>query len=343
MRDHNFLRFVSLPDPNETVVEELMALTPGNPFTTPAYLRSKVALRFRPWLLGIKSAEGELVAGCLAFLTPNPLIPVLKLPSMPALGPGGPKLFWESVIDFCNKLDLCGLSINTAASPPDKIPRLSGERSRRSRSEYILDLDDENLLGKMSGNHRRNIKRSQKHNITLERSRNEKACREHAQLLNASMERRRNRGESINSQGDFRRTLPYLTQGAGELFRAVSGGQVLSSILVLLSPTGAYYQSAGTNAEGMARGACHFLIYETAKILQAAKKQQFNLGAAEPQNLGLHQFKAGFGTRRVELEAAEIVLGSGIRNDLWDTLRSIRRGCQHLARCLGPLSAGRLF
>ena len=39
--------------------------------------------------------------------------------------------------------------------------------------------------------------------------------------------------------------------GAGEIFQAVVDGQVLSTILVLLSRDAGYYHSAGTSAEGM--------------------------------------------------------------------------------------------
>jgi lipid II:glycine glycyltransferase (peptidoglycan interpeptide bridge formation enzyme) len=96
--------------------------------------------------------------------------------------------------------------------------------------------------------------------------------------------------------------------GAGELFQVTAGGRILSSILVLLAARGGYYHSAGTRPEGMSCGASHFLVSEIAAALQAAGLTRFNLGGVSGTGTGLEQFKHGFGTTRVELQAVECEL-----------------------------------
>lgn len=124
------------------------------------------------------------------------------------------------------------------------------------------------------------------------------------------MERREQRGESVPSvQPDpFDRAL--LVSRAAELFQAYDGTSVLSSILVLRAPLGAYYQSAGTSPEGMELGASQFLISSVAAILQGEGMHLFNLGGAGDESPGLQRFKSGFGAHPVPLEAATFVFGS---------------------------------
>ena len=119
------------------------------------------------------------------------------------------------------------------------------------------------------------------------------------------MMRRRERGEQVPAvmASQLAEVSALTAHGAGEIFQAVVDGQVLSSILVLLSRDAGYYHSAGTSAEGMACGASHVLVHDIAMALQAASKQQFNLGGVSEPGSGLDQFKRGFGSRRVELDA----------------------------------------
>lgn len=332
--------FFAEPAPSPATLGALTALAPANPFVTPAYLKSREALGRQSWILGLKSQE-MITAGCAAFLKPHPLAPSLHVPSAPLLSGSDARLFWKGLVHFCTKTGVWSLSVNTSASS-GSIPVLTGEVSRRSRYEYRLDLKESDLRKRVSAHHRRNIKRAQRAGVALDRTSSEEACREHVGLLKASMERRRKRGEDVrNSDAD--KILPYLRECAGELFRAVAHGKVLSSILVLMAPQGGYYQSAGTSSEGMACGASHFLVYQIAKTLQAENKERFNLGGAQLENQGLRQFKAGFGAESAALEAAEIVLGGKMRKQLLDRVRSIRSGCQNVARYLRSVSLNQPF
>jgi hydrogenase/urease accessory protein HupE len=73
----------------------------------------------------------------------------------------------------------------------------------------------------------------------------------------------------------------------------------------------------------MSSGASHFLVLETALLLQSEGKEVFNLGGA--QEAGLQRFKAGFGAKQVTLEAAEFDLESGVTRQAKRAVRLLRR------------------
>jgi lipid II:glycine glycyltransferase (peptidoglycan interpeptide bridge formation enzyme) len=110
--------------------------------------------------------------------------------------------------------------------------------------------------------------------------------------------------------------LTYVQQGAGNIVQAVKGDRILSSALVLKAEQGAYYQSGGTSAEGMACGASHYLLVEIARALQQAGMRSFNLGGTRDASSGLALFKSRFGARVVKLESATFHVGSGSA-DAW--------------------------
>jgi hypothetical protein len=116
-----------------------------------------------------------------------------------------------------------------------------------------------------------------------------------------------------------------LQAGAGTLYQAVIGDQVLSSALVLKAARGAYYQSSGTSPDGMACGASHFLVCEIARTLRDEGMELFNLGGADPQNRGLWEFKSGFGAIPVPLESAGVWLGSTLTKKASTAVRLLRQ------------------
>jgi lipid II:glycine glycyltransferase (peptidoglycan interpeptide bridge formation enzyme) len=140
--------------------------------------------------------------------------------------------------------------------------------------------------------------------------------------MKASLERRAKRGEEVEISQQHAWLLALLTSRSGELFQAVHGGKVLSSILILRSSQGAYYQSAGTLPEGMKLGASPFLVSRVAAILKEEGARVFNLGGAGTDNPGLRRFKAGFGTREVALQAASFCPKSMIERKVYSALRS---------------------
>ncbi|MGI8764911.1 MAG: GNAT family N-acetyltransferase, partial [Gemmatimonadaceae bacterium] len=180
--------------------------------------------------------------------------------------------------------------------------------SRRARAEYVLNLQEP--LPRPSSNHKRNITRAQKAGVQVRRTRDRAALADHVNLMSAAMERREQRGEAVPTVHPSPFDSALLTCGAAELFQTHDGSSLLSSILVLRAPRGAYYQSAGTSPEGMEIGASQFLISSVASLLQEEGMHLFNLGGAGDESPGLQRFKAGFGAHPVLLEAASFVFGS---------------------------------
>jgi len=94
-------------------------------------------------------------------------------------------------------------------------------------------------------------------------------------------------GESIirDVQGKLPEWILFIETGAGELFQAVAGGEILSSAVVMRAAQGAFYESSGTSPEGMKCGASQFLIYSIARALREESIRTFNFGGrgAEPR------------------------------------------------------------
>ena len=187
----------------------------------------------------------------------------------------------------------------------------------------MLDLERENVLEGVSTQHRRNISRAVKAGLSIHRTREASACVQHLELMNASLERRAKRGEEVGiNRAAGASTWRCSPAGSGELFQAMHEGKVLSSILILRSSQGAYYESAGTLPEGMKLGASPFLVSRVAAILKQEGSLVFNLGGATDDNPGLQRFKAGFGTREIALEAASFCPKSVVERKFHSALRT---------------------
>ncbi len=313
------LEFAAQPDPSRQLCDELSGLLPQNPFATNVYLEARRRSGLRPWLLGLRQGDA-LAAGCLGFVDAGVLSRSLEIPSLLSAEEDGP--LWDGLMKWCREQRITRLVLDSFASAEVHIPKLPGETSRRERHEFVLDLRQGELRKGLSSNHQRNVKRARGAGMEVVRCVTAEACREHARVMGASLDRRRERGETVvESESQWLTAL--VEAGAGELFQARWQEEVVSSILILLASRGGYYQSAGTTPEGMSGGASHFLVFETAQLLQAAGLEVFNLGGA--QEAGLQRFKAGFGTKQVTLEAAEFDLESGVTRQAKRAVRLLRR------------------
>ena len=315
------VQFHATADPCEEDCEELSAQAPINPFCTFAYVQARRQMGFQPWLLSLRQ-DGKLIAGCTAFIKHRFFLRPCEIHSLPSVDDN--KVFWDGLLDFCRKQRVHRLQINTFASQEANIPALPGEISRKNRCEYILDLTQQDLLRRFSTNHKRNVKRAKKKGVQVECVVTRQACEEHGALMSASMQRRKSRGESVSDQIGSQSSIAYTGQGAGRIFRAILDGKVVSSVLVLSSPSGGYYQTAGTSPEGMASGASHFLVYEIAMRLQDESVVLFNLGGVEESGGGLERFKRGYDPRAVRLESAEFWLAGTLKRKLIKALRLLR-------------------
>jgi Acetyltransferase (GNAT) domain len=314
------LQFRAVLRPPLSLIEHLAACNPANPLHTSEYARAQESLGAKLCLLGLY-ADNQLVLGCLGFLSGWFLRRSLHIRSLPNLP--DPEIFWRGVLQSCRTLGAWRLQVDTYASSDAMIPQLPGELERRDRCEYVLDLGCESVLNGVSTQHRRNIGRARKAGLSIRRTREASACTKHLELMEASMERRASRGESVDlGQESARGPLALLASGSGEIFQAVAGEQVLSSIFVLRSSKGAYYQSAGTLPEGMKLGASPFLVSQVADLLKQEGALLFSLGGAGAESPGLQRFKAGFGAREVALQAASFCPKSVVERKFHGVLRS---------------------
>jgi hypothetical protein len=238
---------------------------------------------------------------------------------------GSETLFWNGIVDTCKRRRVTRLEVDSFASATTSIPPLPNETARHSRAEYVLDLVDGGAP-RLATNHRRGVTRARKSGLTIRRGTDVAAANAHDTLMQASMVRRAARGEAVDLVPHERTTRQILESGAGELFQAADArGTVMSSVLVLRSALGGYYQSAGTSPNGMECGASPFLIVAIAESLAAEGARVFNLGGAGDDNPGLQRFKAGFGARVVSLEAASCCPSGVWRASLADRARRLQQ------------------
>jgi hypothetical protein len=302
-------QFIDIPA-HGGIVSELGTLLPANPFAAASFFESKRQVGYATWVLGLRDDASRLDCGCGAFLRTGKLNRTLEILSLPAVG--ADSSFWDGLRKFCRYHGVTKLELGTFASPPGvEIPALGTQCTRRSRCEFVLDLEGD-LAAMLSTNHTRNVKRARKAGLAVTRTRSVEAAITHQALMSQSMARRRSRGENVGRIGPSREDIALLQSGAGELFQALRDATVLSSVLALRAPNGGYYQSAGTSPEGMAVGASHFLIHCIASQLRADGAQIFNLGGADEES-SLARFKQGFGASRVPLPSASCYIGPSWR------------------------------
>ena len=255
-----------------------------------------------------------MVSGCIGFLQGGPLTRRLEIVSAPLVSQ--PDLFWSGVRD---------MDIQSFGSDETDIPLLANQLFHRDRCEFLIDLTCSDPFDSMSKNHRRNINRAIKSEIGIQRKRQKSAVEHHLALINASLRRRKDRGEDVSIPNEKLFLEALLENRAAEIFQATNHDNILSSIMILRSENSVYYQSAGTSSAGMKIGASMFLIFEVAKIMKKEGVSMFNLGGAGPDEKGLQRFKQGFGTRKVRLEAATFSMVSPIKRRLREMTRSVFR------------------
>jgi len=244
-----------------------------------------------------------------------------------------PESFWDGLLRYCRQTRISNLMIQTYGSVQAKIPNLPGELWRASRWEFCIDLMRPDVTAQFGKEHRRLAKRADERGMQLRRSRNITALEEHLRVSQFSTARRRERGEEV-SDGGVKLMSALLESGCGELFQAVEGGRVLSSILVTKAEGGAYLHAAGTDSDGMKLGASHFLISKTAEILKQEGRTIFNLGGVNDLQSGLAAYKSHFGKVGNPLESAEFHLGTRLQKKLATVIHAIRTDPKSLKSAL---------
>jgi hypothetical protein len=306
---------------DESSLDGAAPTDPDNPFLVAPYLRAQLALGQGGWLLGVEDS-GVVQAAALCFLRSGRIRRSLTVPSSPPVAVDSP--FWSGLDAFCRERGITDLEISTFATPESVIPPMRGEAERIQRTEYALRLVGADLWAGVSKSHRDRIKKGRKNGLTVRREPSDAAIDAHVALHVTSMDRRKSRGEDVSLEFERSISAALLSAGAGELYQAMLGDHVASSLLVLRSRTGAYSESSGNSREGMNIGASHFLRYETALALQAEGIETFYLGGARAQEEGLRAYKSGFGTTPIETDAVTAYVGGRLRRGISTVVESIQ-------------------
>ena len=297
-------------NPSEKLCREVAALAPRNPFYAFEYVGCKRAAGFEPWML-LLYTDGQLVSGCPAFVRRGFLTRRLEVESSPVIPEPG--VFWQGLLELCRSSHISDFGIYNFASQTAEIPRLAGETWRAPRLEFVMELQGRDLWEQLDRGHRRRVNQARKAGITVIRTTNSHAWKEHISAVEASKHRREARGERLSEIRELGFLESLLHNGPGELFQAVLDGKVVSSDLVIKACRGVYALMGGTQPEGMALGAAHFLEFETMRQLQEEGFEVFNQGGARLDTKGLIEWKRGFRTTEIKLEAAEFCLGSRLK------------------------------
>jgi GNAT acetyltransferase-like protein len=310
-------------EPSDTELAAVEARAPTNPFSCARYAAARRA-RGSTIVLFANANATEKPATTIGYMRGHAISRILEITSAPDVAPECN--FWDGVLDFCRQHHVAEIEIDSYGSSQVSLPAWTTPSTLRERTEWVMQLTDVEAL-KLASNHRRNINKARKLGCTATHTTDQSATDTHVSLMNASMQRRSDRGESVPvlATDDTSDDRALLASGAARLYQASYLGNVVSSLMVLVSTGGAYYQSAGTSPEGMEIGASTFLISEAIRDLAQDGKKVFNLGGAGPESEGLRRFKAGFGAKPVALAAGVYQIASPMHRRLRTAIGLIRQ------------------
>jgi hypothetical protein len=325
-------RFESEVDPSDDMISRVAACAPENPFYTPSYARARRVLGQRVCTLGVHSDTGYI--GCLGFLQGWRLISLtLEITSLPTLPADAGTVFWEGLLVFARARGVWDLDLQSYGSKAVVIPDIASGMVRRSRLEYIVDLATFTPQH-LASNHRRNAVKARKFRLAIQSSDDPAKADEHVALMRASMSRRARRGETVPTDHNSKWEHAMLGSRAAKLMQAYDGDTLRSSMCLLRSKQGAYYESAGTSSDGMIQGASHMLVSEIISALAREGLHTFNLGGVGPENPGLERFKQGFHARPVPLEAATVCIRPALHQKARTTIQTAYGTLRELPNCV---------
>lgn len=314
---------------NDALLERGAATDPDNPFLIGSYMRAQCALGFDAWLFGVEQLS-TMQSASLGLIKSGRIRRSLTINSLPQLSGDSP--FWTGIEAFCTDRGITDLELATFASPESVIPRLKGEIERIQRTEFILSLGGRDVVAELSKHHRERVKKGRKNGLTIRRTRSDEALDAHIGLRAHSMGRREARGEKVPHDFARESAARFLESGAGELYQAMLHDEIVSSLLILRSASGAYFESAGTSSSGMSIGASHFLLVETARALQTDGVVTFFLGGARRSEEGLYSYKAGFGSVAIDTESVSAYVGGRWRRGVSEVVESAQKAISRRTR-----------
>ncbi|MFQ5634650.1 MAG: GNAT family N-acetyltransferase [Gammaproteobacteria bacterium] len=317
------MKFSALFDPDEASRIALASACPENVFCSVAYSRVIDDAGYRLAILADRDSSGAPAQGCYAVCRFGKLTNTLEIISLPAFR--CPEEFSRELEAVCREQRINRLLIGTFGSPQGTmLPTIGRDRITRERLEFALDLTRSDFPARLSNNHKRNRNKAIRAGLQVTEVTERGAVDDHLRLMNASIDRRADRGEAIGNESDGAKYGKFISAGAGSFYQARLGDDVVSSILVLRSEKGAYYHSAGTSPAGMKIGASIFTIVELAERLREEGCRVLNLGGTDPGQEGLRRFKRGFGTEEILLQSARSYFGSRLRQRLVAVYHNMR-------------------
>ncbi|MFW6104185.1 MAG: GNAT family N-acetyltransferase, partial [Bacteroidota bacterium] len=189
-------------------------------------------------------------------------------------------------------------------SYPYDVPSFFQHKRTYEREEFLWDISDAAglELDKLSKNHKRNIKKAEKFQLSIQSGSDLAFLDAHIKMLGHSSERRFLTGgvrEHYRRQRD--RLERSLRSGHGKIWQAIYQGETVSSVLLLGSGPRRYYQSGGTSEAGMNIGASQWLFWNLTSKLREEGATLINLAGVSKGQEGLRRFKEGFNSMPVTL------------------------------------------
>ena len=279
-----------------------------------SFARAQSSEEHRPILFSVRrGTETEVLA--LAMFRHSRVRAHLLMPSFPRFLPGATadagEAFWSGIRDYCGKHNLVRVSVNSYEALKPEHPGLKDMVWSRPRSEYYIDLRPEldDILRGFSSNHRRNIRKAQKHNLKCTIHRTEDALLEHLTAFSHTAARREGRRESIPGVNEnlLRKLLNFDSAFLMQLHRDEN---IISSMYIITTPKRAFYFSGGTTPEGTKIGAFQYLVWCAIGELRNRGISTLTLGGTDSNTPeGLRRFKLGFNAEEVSLMHYEFLEG----------------------------------
>ena len=230
---------------DKDAVAKLSALVPCNPFMTTGYVEARMRTGARAWTLAGVDEPG---CCCGAFVWTKGVGRKLEIASLPLVT--ADSAFWGALESLCRRERVLKVELNTFGSPAGVVIPEVFDCVRRQRHEWILDLEGD-VDDRIDRRHKQHLKKAGRAGFTIRRTRSVEAIGAHRDVIDSSMDRRRRRGEDAPTAGPSLEFAALLQTGAGELFQALDGDEVVASGLILRAPWGAYFHSRGASPEGM--------------------------------------------------------------------------------------------
>lgn len=213
------------------------------------------------------------------------------------------KEFMISISEFASQKRAGVLAVEIASPTKTDLSKFCDGIGHKSAQLFIIDM---NKTSTLSNNHKRNLKKAKKNNVRIACNTGSDSMSLHVNLCEHSRERRKNRGESVLSSTKLDSVKNYIDNCGARLYQAVLNNDVVSSDLIFFIGKFAFYDSGGSNSDGMSVGASYLLMSSIIDELREDSVRALNLGVGTVNRPGLSRFKEGFGADRYEYETLKL-------------------------------------